>query len=59
VFDDGLALGCFWLLAPKFKSCGSRLEAVPGYGDFIKGSKLHCPERCHPENYKDIEGVRA
>jgi len=59
MFDDGLAFGGFWLLSPKCNSCGNRLQAVPGYTDVVKGTKFDCPERCHPENYRDIEGVRA
>jgi len=59
MLEDGLAFAGFWLLAPSCRGCGCRLEVVPGYGDFIKGSKLHCPNRCHPENYRDINGVRA
>jgi len=57
--DKALALGLVGLGSYTCRGCGCRLEVVPGYGDFIKGSKLHCPNRCHPENYRDINGVRA
>jgi hypothetical protein len=59
MLEDGVAFAGFWLLTPKCSSCGAGLEPVPGYGDFLRGSKLHCPNRCHPENYRNIDGVRA
>lgn len=56
---NGLAVSGFWVVTPECRGCGSRLKAVPGYTDFVKGSKLHCVNRCHPSNYRDVEGVRA
>lgn len=55
---NGLGTESFWIITPECRGCGSRLEPVPGYTDFVKGSKLDCPNDCHPEKYRSIEEVR-